>query len=133
MQGIIDKLALIYIVGGRILSTRSKGKDTYYLPGGKREGAETDQETLIREIKEELTVDILPETIEFVGQFEAQAHGKAEGMIVQMRCYSAQFSGELQAASEIEEVVWLSYTDRARTSPVDQIIFDYLKEKGLLV
>lgn len=132
MQVIIDKLALIYIKNGSILSTRSKGKDTYYLPGGKREGAETDHETLIREIKEELTVDLLPETIAFVGQFEAQAHGKAEGMIVQMRCYTAQFSGELQAASEIEEVAWLSYADRARTSPVDQIIFDYLKEKGLL-
>lgn len=31
---LIDKIALLYIVDGKILSTRSKGKDTYYLPGG---------------------------------------------------------------------------------------------------
>lgn len=45
---LIDKIALLYLVDGKLLSTRSKGKDKYYIPGGKREGDETDQETLIR-------------------------------------------------------------------------------------
>lgn len=49
---------LLYIKDGQILSTLSKGKDTYYLPGGKRELNETDKQTLIRECKEELTIDI---------------------------------------------------------------------------
>jgi len=35
-----------------VLSTRSKGKDTYYLPGGKRESGESDLDTLEREIDE---------------------------------------------------------------------------------
>lgn len=52
----IDKIALLYIKDGQILSTLSKGKDTYYLPGGKRELNETDEQTLIRECKEELTI-----------------------------------------------------------------------------
>ncbi len=30
----IDKIALIYVKDGQILSTLSKGKDTYYIPGG---------------------------------------------------------------------------------------------------
>ena len=38
----IDKIALLYWKDGKILSTRSKGKDAYYFPGGKREGNETD-------------------------------------------------------------------------------------------
>ncbi|MBQ5756809.1 MAG: NUDIX domain-containing protein, partial [Erysipelotrichaceae bacterium] len=59
----IDKIALIYLKNGKILTTLSKGKDTYYLPGGKREGSETDAETLIRELREELSIQILPETI----------------------------------------------------------------------
>ena len=33
----IDKIALIKIENGQILSTRSKGKNKYYIPGGKRE------------------------------------------------------------------------------------------------
>ena len=34
---LIDKIALIYVKDKRILCTLSKGKDIYYLPGGKRE------------------------------------------------------------------------------------------------
>lgn len=44
----IDKIAFLYLKDGKILSTLSKGKDTYYIPGGKRKGNETDEETLIR-------------------------------------------------------------------------------------
>lgn len=58
----IDKVALIILENGKILSTKSKGKNKYYIPGGKRENHETDHQTLIREIKEELSVDILYET-----------------------------------------------------------------------
>jgi 8-oxo-dGTP pyrophosphatase MutT (NUDIX family) len=129
---LIDKLAWINLENQKILSTRSKGKDTYYIPGGKREGKETDEEALIREIKEELSIDLIPETLEFVGQFEAQAHGQATGIIVRMTCYSGKFTGEIKPDSEIEEVIWLSHRDKDKSSPVDQIIFDWLKEKNLL-
>ncbi len=33
----IDKLAFIFINNRKVLSTLSKGKDTFYIPGGKRE------------------------------------------------------------------------------------------------
>jgi 8-oxo-dGTP pyrophosphatase MutT (NUDIX family) len=129
---LIDKIALLYIVDGKILSTRSKGKDAYYLPGGKREGNESDLETLVREIKEELSVELLTDTAKPYGVFEAQAHGKAEGILVKMTCYTADFAGELQPASEIEEMKWLTTEDMDKISPVDQLIFADLKEKGLL-
>ena len=128
----IDKIALIYLKNGKILTTLSKGKDTYYLPGGKREGSETDAETLIRELREELSIQILPETIMPYGVFEAQAHGKAEGVLVRMSCYTAEFEGELKPANEIAELDWFTYKDKEKTSAVDQIIFDDLKQKGLL-
>lgn len=132
MSKVIDKLAWIHLVDRKILSTRSKGKDTYYIPGGKREGDETDQEALIREIKEELKVDLIPESIKYVGTFEAQAHGHTEGIVVRMTCYSASYEGELQPDSEIDEVVWFQHKDKERSSPVDKIIFDWLKEQDLL-
>lgn len=129
----IDKLALIEIRDKKILSTRSKGKDTYYLPGGKREAGETDAEALIREIEEELTVQLDPDSLAFYGAFRAQAHGHPEGVMVNMRCYTASYTGTIQASAEIEEVAWLSYADKERVSPVDKIIFDALKKKGLLL
>ena len=129
----IDKIALIYIKDKKILSTLSKGKDTYYLPGGKREESESDEETLIRECKEELTIDINKNTIKYYGTFEAQAHGKAEGILVKMTCYTAEIDGKIQASSEIEEIKWLTYKDIDKISPVDKLIFNDLYKKGLIV
>ena len=129
---LIDKVALLHWQDGKILSSRSKGKDIWYLPGGKREGSESDVETLVREIQEELSVSVDPETAVYYGTFEAQAHGKAEGIIVRMTCYTAGFSGTPSPSHEIEELKWLSYTDKAVVSPVDKLIFDDLHTKGYL-
>ena len=130
---IIDKVAFIYLADGKILSTRSKGKDKYYIPGGKRENNETDVQTLVREIKEELTVDIVENSAKMYGIFEAQAHGKTEGVLVKMTCYTAEFIGELKPESEISDVVWLTFADIESVSSVDKKIFKDLHSKGLLV
>ena len=129
----IDKIAFIYLKNGKILSTLSKGKDAYYIPGGKREGSETDEETLIRECNEELTINILKDTIKYYGTFKAQAHGKAEGIIVKMTCYTADFEGTLKPDSEIEEIKWLDYSNLdVKISPVDELIFKDLYDKHLI-
>ena len=130
---IIDKIALLYLKNGKILSSLSKGKDTWYIPGGKREAGESDEATLVREIKEELCVDILRETIRFYGVFEAQAHGHAENVTVRMTCYQADFTGEPAPTNEIQALMWLGYADKLKSSPVDRLIFDDLYSKGLLL
>nr|WP_154223926.1 NUDIX domain-containing protein [Marinicella rhabdoformis] len=117
-------MAWIYIKNNQFLSARSKGKDTYYIPGGKREADESDHQALTREIKEELTVDLTPESIKYLGTFVAQAHGMPEGLQVKMTCYEADYSGEVKADSEIEEVVWFNHKDKHKSSLVDQIIID---------
>ncbi|WP_375419285.1 NUDIX domain-containing protein [uncultured Hymenobacter sp.] len=129
----ITKIAWLHLRDGHILSTRSRGKDKYYLPGGKREPGETDEQTLLREIREELTVTLDPASLVFAGTFEAPAHGHAPGVLVRMSCYYApRYTGQLQAAAEIEEVVWLSYRHRPDVSAVDQLIFDWLRGQNLL-
>jgi len=124
----IDKIAFIEIQNGQILSSRSKGKEKFYIPGGKREVNETDEETLIREVAEELSVNIIPNTLEYFGTFKAQSDGAKEGVIVKMTCYKAKYSGILKANSEIEELRWLNYTDLAIISEVDKKIFKALKD-----
>jgi 8-oxo-dGTP diphosphatase len=128
----IDKLAYICVKDGKVLSTLSKGKDVWYIPGGKREGDETDHEALIREVEEELTVRLRPETIRYYGTFEAQAHGHPDGTVVRMTCYEADFHGELSASSEIAEIAFVNYEWEDKSSPVDVLIFDDLKSKGLI-
>jgi 8-oxo-dGTP pyrophosphatase MutT (NUDIX family) len=126
----IDKVAWVHVVDGRVLVARSHGKDTFYVPGGKREPGESDVETLVREIREELSVDVSGP--ELMGVFEAQAHGRAEGETVRMTCYTASFAGELKPASEIAELAWFTAADADRVSPVTRVIFRHLESAGRL-
>lgn len=128
----IDKLAFIELKDRKILVTLSKGKDTWYIPGGKREAQESDQEALTREVKEELTIDLIPGSLVHVGTYEAQAHGKPEGTMVRMTCYGGSYIGNLEASSEIEKIDWFTFAQKMQTSVVDQIIFEDLKSKNLI-
>ena len=56
MPVFIDTVAWVHLDSGRVLCARPRGKDIFYVPGGKREGGESDLQTLLREIAEELTV-----------------------------------------------------------------------------
>ena len=126
----IDKIAWLRVESGRVLTARSHGKDVYYLPGGKREPGESDVDTLVREVREELSVAIAPETASHVGTFEAPADGKAT--TVRMTCYSADYTGELTPSSEIAELRWLTSADRDRVSAATKLVLDDLHQRGHL-
>ncbi|MGW4739385.1 NUDIX hydrolase [Nocardia xishanensis] len=132
VETVIDTVAWVRVEDCRILCARPRGKDIFYIPGGKREGAETDLETLLREIEEELTVALIPETARHVGTYEAAVHGPDDGVTVRMSCYTADYRGTLTASSEIDEVAWFGYADRALVPPVDQLLFDDLAAAGVL-
>lgn len=128
----IDKIAYIHIKNKKVLVALSKGKDAWYIPGGKREKGETDKHALIREVKEELSVNLIEETIKHYGVFEAQAHEKPKGIMVRMTCYTAEFDGKLIPSGEIDKIDFFSYSQKFLTAPVDHLIFDDLKAKGLI-
>lgn len=129
----IDKIALVYLEDKKLLSARSKGVDKFYLPGGRREEGETETGALIREVKEELDVDLIPSSLKFMDVFEGQAHGKTKGTILKLTCYSGKFDGKVKPCSEIEEVAWLSYSERCKYPTEWTFLFDWLNGKGLLV
>ena len=132
MKTFIDKLAFIHIKDQKILVTLSKGKDTWYIPGGKREEGESDKEALIREVKEELGVDLLPETIQKHGVFQAQAHGKPEGTMVRLTCYAADFNGEPKPLAEIAQRDDFDSSQADQTSGSSQLLISDLVKKGLI-
>eukprot|EP00967_Tisochrysis_lutea_P070707 scaffold93433_cov32-Tisochrysis_lutea.AAC.1 len=110
MASFIDKLALILVRDRRQLVARTKGKTAFFTPGGKREAGETDEQALVRECKEELSIDLLTHTIQPYGVFEAQAFGKPEGTMVRMTCYTSDYAGTLTPSNEIEEIRWIDST-----------------------
>ncbi len=133
MAALIDTVAWVRAENGRILCARPRGKGIFYVPGGKREGPESDLQALLREIAEELTVRLLPGTVRHVGTYEAeQPGGHPDGTVVRMSCYTGDYAGTLTPSSEIEELAWFSYADRPRVPPVNQMLFDDLKAAGEL-
>lgn len=138
----IDKLALILINSKQEhLVARSFGREVFYTPGGKRERGETDKEALIRECKEELSVDLSSFTINKYGTFEAQAYGKAEGTMVRITCFRVlpreaelKLEDMVKANEEVEELKWIdSSFDAERLTVTGVMILDDLKSKGLIV
>lgn len=128
----IDKLAFIELKDQRVLVSLSQGKNVWYIPGGKREPGESDAEALIRECREELAIELDPDSLVFYGTFEAPAHGKPAGTMVTMRCYRAKYQGELTASNEIAAIDFFDYQARHKVALVDQLIMDDLFGKGLL-
>jgi 8-oxo-dGTP diphosphatase len=129
---VIDKLAWVHIRDRRVMYARSKGKELFFNPGGKREGNETDEEALAREVKEEFGVDLISGTERLYETFEAPAHGKPEGTFVRSACYFAQCIGEPSPSTEIEEIAWFTSADRARTTLMGQKILDKLVFDGIV-
>ncbi|WP_240796244.1 NUDIX domain-containing protein [Streptomyces sp. RFCAC02] len=128
---LLDTVAWILTVDGRVLCARPRGKDVFYVPGGKREGAETDVETLVREVEEELTVRVDPATAVHFGTYEAPG-GPPGGPLVRMSCWTGAYEGTLAPSAEIEELAWFRHADRSRVPPVDRLLFDDLRAAGVL-
>ncbi|XOV79755.1 MAG: NUDIX domain-containing protein [Aestuariibacter sp.] len=130
MSETIDKLGWLLLKDSKLLVVRSKNKSLFYIPGGKRDAGESDSEALIREIKEELCVDLNPETISHAIKVTAPADGKADAK-VQINCYYAAYQGTLTAAAEIAELAFVALEEESICSVATIEIMRWLKNNPL--
>lgn len=125
----LHKSSWLHVENRKVLFLRNKGNETFYSPGGKREKGETDVEAVIREVKEEVVVDLIPETVKEVMAFEAEAHNQPVPTKLVMKCYMAEFTGTITPSREIEELTWYTHADKEKTSEAGAKILDWLKEQ----
>jgi 8-oxo-dGTP pyrophosphatase MutT (NUDIX family) len=130
---IIEAVCWLQLEAGKALCTRSRGHAAYLIPGGKRQAWESEHQALMREIREELGVELEAGTLRQLGIFEAQADGQPPGMLVRLSCYEGAFTGQPVPSAEVVELVWLGYADRQLVAPADQLIFDLLYQQGRLL
>lgn len=64
---------------------------------------------------------------------EAPSFEFPDAVNIRMDCFTAVFSGELIPSSEIEEMQWFTHDEKQKTSPVDQVVFDYLRRSNLII
>ncbi|MUL68463.1 DNA mismatch repair protein MutT [Mycobacterium sp. CBMA 234] len=93
---------------GRLLVVRKRGTTTFMQPGGKLEPGETPVEALVREVREELGVDVVD--VRELGHHTAVAANEP-GHTVAADLFAVELAGEPAVQAEIEEMVWINPHD----------------------
>lgn len=109
---------------------RKTGTASFMMPGGKVEAAENPRDTAVREIAEELHMDLDPARLEHIGRFRAPAANEA-GFEVDCDVYQwPEPLGVLpEVFAEIVESTWSPVTSTAaELAPLSRdIIFPRLR------
>lgn len=103
----IYKIGGILIKDKKLLVSRSKNKDIFIAPGGKVEKDELPKNALIRELKEELQIDIKKDNLKEFGTFYAPAAGNESSMLRMDVFIVEDWTGEIVPSREVEEIRWI--------------------------
>lgn len=104
----IYKAAGIIVQNRKLLFTRAKDMAFFIDPGGKIEPGETAKQALVRELKEELDVDVNEADLKPFGEFTAEAANN-KGKTVHMTAFIVKkWSGDIKPCAELEELRWLT-------------------------
>lgn len=111
--------AVIINQEGRVLLVRKRGALFFMQPGGKLEEGETAQETLARELNEELGCTLLNAVP--LGVFTAEAANEP-GETVEAAVFRVEIEGDIKPRAEIEELSWIYPNDHTvRVAPLTRL------------
>lgn len=115
-------LPVLTIVGvclvrdGRLLTVRKRGTGKFMLVGGKVEPGESVQQAALREVAEEVGLDLEPRHLREIGRFESPAANEADTWIAST-VFAVDPEGsalpEPQPLAEIEQLRWLDLAPAA--------------------
>lgn len=98
------KIAGLIIKNKKLLMCRKYNESHLIMPGGRIKENETKEQTLARELKEELGIKLV--SMKPFATKEAK-HFQDKNKIVRMEMFFVEIKGEPQAASEINGIAWV--------------------------
>lgn len=125
-------IAAAVLVGpdGRVLLVRKRGTGIFMQPGGKLEPREAPEHALVRELREELDLEIDPAAATYLGRFSAPAAHEQDAIVV-AEAFRLAIADEPSPQAEIEEVRWVDPADpgplRLATLSRDHILPAHLR------
>jgi len=117
------KIAGIIINNRKLLMCRKYEEPHFIMPGGKVVEGESKRETLERELKEELGVEL--KSMREFKTWEAP-HFRDKDKIVRMETYFVEIKGEPKAIGEINEIEWIDTSYKSKGLKIASIDEDYL-------
>ena len=131
----IHKAAGIIIQDKKLLVVKPTDKKFFISPGGSIEIGESAVQAVIRELKEELQIDVTDQNLQPFGIFYAQAAGE-ENKVIRMDTFIVtSYQGEIKIDNEIEQLAWISSTIPANMkvgSIFEHEVIPRLKAQGLI-
>lgn len=122
-ETMIDKVGGVILKDKKILVQRkNNNREECIIPGGKREGNETDFETLKRELQEELSVELVK--AEYIGTYQDIA--VFSGKPLQVITYIATIKGEIKCNNEIKEAIWIDRNYKEQEIKVGSILGEHV-------
>ncbi|UBH15108.1 NUDIX hydrolase [Macrococcus armenti] len=118
---------LVHMKDGKLLLVKVRENEHYYLPGGKIEAGEDDRTSLERELREELSLDLDKENMQYLYSVTGPAYPDTD-KTVELRCYKYDGDiGDIQMNSEITDVKYVNINDKEKIAPaVNMLIEEYL-------
>ncbi|MFI6874525.1 NUDIX domain-containing protein [Streptomyces sp. NPDC050400] len=130
-HAVMKVVAAAVVEDGKLLVvSKQAAPDVFYIPGGKPEAGEQPEETLERELREELGV--VPDALEHLAVVEETA--ALEGVPMQLTVFSATLIGDPVPAAELAALRWTDGRDEGlRLAPaVEHHLLPLLRRKGML-
>ena len=124
----IEVVAAIIQKGDKIFATQrgyGEFKDWWEFPGGKVEPGETPEQALVREIREELSAEIV------VGMFLHTVEWDYPNFHLTMHCYMCSLVGDALHLNEHEAARWLGMADlhSVRWLPADEGLLPLIEKE----
>jgi 8-oxo-dGTP pyrophosphatase MutT (NUDIX family) len=111
----IKTSALISVKNNKMLLVRVRDNTIWYFPGGKIESGETYLQTVIRELDEELNIQMSAEQLSYLGEIITDNHDRTD--MVSVHCYAGGITQKIEPAEEISELKWFDLDDTEFMAP----------------